>query len=388
MTVTYFPKAAQKSNFFLRLLFRWRGSLYKAVWKDLLLWLVLYFSISLTYRCLLSDPQRRTFEQVSLFFESNSSLINLAFLLGFYVNLVVNRWWNQYLSIPWPDRLALFVSSCYDGTDDESRLHRRSIMRYIVLSFVLTMRDICPPVKRRFPTLQEVEEKGLLIPHERAQLETKFKDTNIFWVPMIWAANLVTQARRENKIRDDVSMKEILIQISNFRGSCGMLYAYDNINIPLVYSQVMTLAVYSFFLFSLIGRQLLDPAKNLSGRNVDIYVPVFTILQFVFYMGWLKVAECLVNPFGDDDDDFEINGLVDRNLQVSLQIVDGMMKVPELKKDIFWETGAPSYSRYPGFAGSTSDVGGRNEEDASLLTTVMATVAEDGGEGDGGAGGD
>ena len=48
----------------------------------------------------------------------------------------------------------------------------------------------------------------------------------------------------------------------------------------------------------------------------DMFFPFFVTLQFVFYVGWLKVAETLINPFGEDDDDFELNRLLDRHLQV------------------------------------------------------------------------
>jgi predicted membrane chloride channel (bestrophin family) len=51
-------------------------------------------------------------------------------------------------------------------------------------------------------------------------------------------------------------------------------------------------------------------------EELDLIIPIFTILQFLFYIGWLKVAESLVNPFGDDDYDFELNWMVDRHLQV------------------------------------------------------------------------
>ena len=37
-------------------------------------------------------------------------------------------------------------------------------------------------------------------------------------------------------------------------------------------------------------------------HNLDLYYPLFLTLQFAFYVGWLKVAETLINPFGEDDD--------------------------------------------------------------------------------------
>ena len=55
--------------------------------------------------------------------------------------------------------------------------------------------------------------------------------------------------------------------------------------------------------------------------DIDLYIPIYTVLQFFFYMGLLKVAEQLINPFGDDDEDFELNWLIDRHVKVSSQVV-------------------------------------------------------------------
>ena len=58
------------------------------------------------------------------------------------------------------------------------------------------------------------------------------------------------------------------------------------------------------------------------------------------------MAETLYNPFGEDDEDFELNELLNRHFRVSMSIVDDYEDPPELKKDIFWNlTGKCSVTR-------------------------------------------
>ena len=42
-------------------------------------------------------------------------MIPLTFLIGFYVSEVVRRYWDQYTSLPYPDRLALKLVSYVPG---------------------------------------------------------------------------------------------------------------------------------------------------------------------------------------------------------------------------------------------------------------------------------
>ncbi|CAF90002.1 unnamed protein product [Tetraodon nigroviridis] len=328
MTVTYSSKVANASFFgFHRLLLRWRGSIYKLLYREFILFVVLYTLLSVIYR---GEQQKRLFEKLSLYFDRYAEQIPVTFVLGFYVTLVVNRWWNQFVNLPWPDRLMFLISSCVQGTDEHGRLLRRTLVRYVNLTSLLIFRSVSTAVCKRFPTMEHLVEAGFMTPEERKKFEEVRSPHLKYWIPMVWFSNLASKARQEGRIQDNVDLQNILQEMNLFRTSCSTLFGYDWVGVPLVYTQagspplspeprpwgVVTLAVYTFFFACLIGRQFLDPTRGYPGHDLDLYVPVFTLLQFFFYSGWLKVAEQLINPFGEDDDDFEANWIIDRNLQV------------------------------------------------------------------------
>ncbi|KPJ16950.1 Bestrophin-2 [Papilio machaon] len=333
----------------------WRGSIYKLVWLDLLVFLLSYYILNLTYRLLLDENAKRMFEGVVNYCSFHGNVIPLSFVLGFYVTVVMNRWWSQYTTIPWPDSIAVFVSATIHGQDERGRLMRRTIVRYVCLCLTMVLTMISPRVKKRFPTLNNLVEAGLLLDNEKTildNLNSKFPKPSKHWLPIVWATSIVTRARKEGRIRDDFAVKTIIDELNKFRGQAGLLLSYDTISVPLVYTQVVTIAVYSYFITSALGSQWVDNKlqsahSDVYISNIDLYFPIFTTLEFFFYMGWLKVAESLINPFGEDDDDFEVNWLIDRDLQVSYMIVDEMHhEHPELIKDQYWDEVFPAELPY------------------------------------------
>uniref|UniRef100_A0A3B3ZPV0 Bestrophin homolog n=1 Tax=Periophthalmus magnuspinnatus TaxID=409849 RepID=A0A3B3ZPV0_9GOBI len=333
MTVSYSLEVANARFWgFSRLLFRWKGSIYRLVYKECVVFCVVYLFFSIFY---------------------------------FYVTLAFNRWWGQYTSFPLPDNLMMAVSGNVHGSDTRGRLFRRTLMRYANLSSVLILRSISTRVHKRFPTLHHIVE-AFMTAQELQLFDSLHSDYNKYWMPLTWFSNLASRAREEGRVRDDIALRLLMDELNNYRAKCSLLFHYDWISIPLVYTQVVTIAVYSFFAFCVVGRQFLNPAKGYKDHRIDMYVPVFTLLQFFFYAGWLKVGELIINPFGEDDDDFETNQLIDRNIQqVSMLAVDDMYQsLAPLEKDKHWaqryfsvpytlSTAAETLT--PAFKGSTYD---------------------------------
>ena len=43
------------------------------------------------------------------------NMIPITFLTGFYVTQVVARYWDQFMSLPWPDKIAMKLVSFIPG---------------------------------------------------------------------------------------------------------------------------------------------------------------------------------------------------------------------------------------------------------------------------------
>ena len=108
---------SSKWNGISHILFRWRGSVYKEVWNLLLGYCVAYFILSVLYRTVFvhNPVQKQAFEIICVYAQQFSNGIPLTFLIGFYVAQVVNRWWAQFMALPYPDFLALKLVAYVPG---------------------------------------------------------------------------------------------------------------------------------------------------------------------------------------------------------------------------------------------------------------------------------
>uniref|UniRef100_A0A7E4V803 Bestrophin homolog n=1 Tax=Panagrellus redivivus TaxID=6233 RepID=A0A7E4V803_PANRE len=94
--------------------------------------------------------------------------------------------------------MALAIST-YLKSDTATEPHvqviRKTCAGYIMLSFILVMRDVSSPIRIRFPQLRMlVENGGLLTETELTMLEgslSNFPGACKYWIPIIWMCNLL-----------------------------------------------------------------------------------------------------------------------------------------------------------------------------------------------------
>ncbi|RCN40862.1 Bestrophin [Ancylostoma caninum] len=175
MTISYNLDVSSVSTFsFFKLLLRWRGSIWKSVKTELALWIIGYYIVFAVYRYALTPSQQRIFEKIAQNTNAKLDYIPLTFMLAFFVNIIADRWRKIFNNMGWIENCALSLNAVLksETNAEEARLMRRSIIRYLILSQILTFRDISMRVRRRFPDLSTIVSSGFMMDHELQMLET------------------------------------------------------------------------------------------------------------------------------------------------------------------------------------------------------------------------
>uniref|UniRef100_A0A183GV60 Bestrophin homolog n=1 Tax=Heligmosomoides polygyrus TaxID=6339 RepID=A0A183GV60_HELPZ len=201
--------------------------------------------------------------------------IPLDFMLGFFVSVIVTRWSTLFNNIG-------------------------LIEKYCVVAQLLAFRDISIQVRKRFPTIDAVvasgrwpdnttrkrtvisrlkaDVLGFLMDHERDALEglncaaaNMGKHGCLYgktWIPVQWAITLMKKARYEDEtISSDILYAKCLEELRRFRTNLLTLTNYDWVPIPIMYPQLVFLAVHLFFFIALFSRQFEPSETQVSVRT-------------------------------------------------------------------------------------------------------------------------
>jgi hypothetical protein len=81
---------------------------------------------------------------------------------------------------------------------------------------------------------------GLMMESEKKifDLMDEKADMSKYWMPLIWATNIINRARKESLILNDHVVQTMLVELSDIRRRLGSVIGYDTVCVPLVYTQV------------------------------------------------------------------------------------------------------------------------------------------------------
>jgi len=170
--------------------------------------------------------------------------------------------------------------------------------------------------------LESIEEAGLLLKHEKEilyQVEAQDGASKMCLTVTNWALLLIKEGRDAGYFESASDANRLFDPVFAFKKSLSSVLKFQSTPIPLSFIQAVTLMVNIFAVVSLMGKQFFDFNRKL--LVVDCYLPILPAMQYLAYVSWLRLGEVSVNPFGDDDDDFDIIALFDNHIKRASDIL-------------------------------------------------------------------
>ena len=335
MTVPYqsqLPPRFSACGWFRKVVFRWRGGVYKLVVGELFAWWCLWYAakyVVIVNTAGVDSMPNAYWNKTIVFWRTYQASIRtvMSFMLVYYYQTIYARAKDIFFALPFPDSTFLTLNTHVGGNDARGRLLRATCFRYVLASTFVCYHGVSANMQRTYPDpYASLVRLGVLTGAEAASLRARHDAAypylgELVFLPVAWAQQAVRDAYDSGDVypRDRASpsmwtytgaVRDAMQALTGYRASCAAVLFQVYLPFPLLLSQLVTLCVYFYFFVALVAQQ------SISGEPY-FYFPLFTTLEFIVYVGALRVGQTYSNPLGRDDDDFELVAFFNRNLRMA-----------------------------------------------------------------------
>lgn len=233
---------------------------------------------------------------------SSIRIINavLAFSLGLYVSLSINRWWEMRnaCGAVIGNTVNLVMQVCMyspDNSNPQILNLKRRITRYGTASVALLFVED--------DRMQKLVRRKILTKTEAKALEGKGAAAMIMW---LWIGSLLQRAIAEGILLQDINL---LVKLLGFviraREAIQKVGTFINVQLPLPYVHVI-IAITKLVFFMLTFQAGCKMFVALKATDIMALIMEVLILVVVpvIYQGLIDLTEKISNPFGGDEIDF------------------------------------------------------------------------------------
>ncbi|XP_046636054.1 bestrophin-6-like [Daphnia pulicaria] len=308
--------AADASRFgeSINIVFRWKRSLYKMIWRHSLVFLVVYFSLTALYNFGLGKDNKKHFEALSAYFARYTRSFNWMIMLGFFTNTALHRLFTLQMTTPGTAKTTtIFIMSLKQDLPEGPDIVDQ-YARWVVLAWILTFRSVCKPLRDKFPNLTAIQTSGILLEEEKRILQRGGYPTPRPLIVIEWLLLLLKECVKEDRYINKSSHNKNVEAVMTFKKGCSNIIKFSTQNIPYAVIQAVIIVVYCFGVVTAMARNL-PKFDNEIVRHVIGYFPVMPYIQFFVFIAWLSVGRAAVNPFGNDDTDIDVRKLCEAHMQ-------------------------------------------------------------------------
>jgi len=229
-----------------------------------------------------------------------------AFLLGFYLQEVINRWWSVRVN-----SVDSFQQACTSlhqlicvtlGPSEEETRVKSLIMRYSLLCHQFVFHQRCLSSRNAEKQLGELKKIGLVTDEESLLLQRQEHKSQIIWV---WMTSLFHCLIWKKQMIPKDLIKNVHGEL--YRGRCaiqrGETYVNTQVPLPYVHLNAITVHVFHILLSGIAGINMCVGLHTSDYGRVALAMSQIWAFG-VLYQSILIIAAVLSNPLGKHEHNF------------------------------------------------------------------------------------